>query len=57
MVGGVWIKLGFAKNLGQRIVDTLYSNSHPPALCNKLSKDWFQVVAVYAGSKEEEREL
>ena len=55
--GEEWIKLGSSKNLGQRIVDSLYSNSHPPALCNRLSKELFEVLACFAGGKEEEREL
>ena len=57
MGGQEWIKLGSSKNLGQRLTDTLYSNSHPLALCNRLSKEFFEVLAVYAGDKEEEREL
>ena len=55
--GEEWIKLGSSKNLGQRLTDTLYSNSHPPALCNRLSREYFEVIAVYAGDKEDEREL
>ena len=55
--GEEWIKLGWAADVGQRLVDSLYSNSHPKALCNKLSKEWFALVAQYTATKEQEREL
>ncbi len=42
---GTWIKVGWANSVGQRLVDTLYSNSHPKAWCNKLSKEYFTQVA------------
>ena len=50
--GEIWIKLGSSKKVVRRLVDTLYSNRHPPALCNRLSKEHCEIIDVYAGGGE-----
>ena len=52
-----YVKLGFAHNVGQRVADGFWSNSHPRALCNKLSKDDCTLIAQFEGTEQEEIEL
>ena len=52
-----YVKLGFAQNVAQRVADGFWSNSHPRALCNKLSKEHCTLIAQYEGIEEEEIQL
>ena len=52
-----YVKLGWAEDVPQRLSDSFKDNSHPPDLCNKLTREHFILVGIWEGSKEEEEEM
>ena len=52
-----WVKLGWADDVGQRAADSFADNSHPDALCGKLTPPHFKLVGLWEGTRAEEEEL
>ena len=52
-----YVKLGWAEDVGQRISDSFKDNSHPPDLCNKLTREHFTLLGIWEGTKEQEEEM
>ena len=52
-----YVKLGWAEDVPQRLSDSFKDNSHPPDLCNKLTREHFILLGIWEGSKEQEEEM
>ena len=52
-----YVKLGWAEDVPQRVSDSFKDNSHPPDLCNKLTREHFTLLGIWEGTKEQEEEM
>jgi len=52
-----FIKFGWSANVPQRLADGFGDNSHPPALCHKLTRDHFTVLGIWDATAEDEQQL
>ena len=53
-----WVKLGWAKDPGQRAANGFWENSHPKELCGKLCLPHFECIGLWeCPEKETEEEL
>ncbi len=52
-----FVNIGWATDCAQRLADGFNDNSHPRALCGKLTPPHFHPVGLWEGSRAEEEEF